>query len=228
DLGAVRADAGQMDQVIMNLALNARDAMPQGGKLTVATRNITLDQEYVDKRPSVPPGFYVLLTISDTGLGMDTETLSHIFEPFFTTKEHGKGTGLGLSTVYGIVRQSGGEIWVYSEPGHGTTFKIYLPRVEGPVESAEKALEPENARGNETLLVVEDEEMVRKLACQSLRHYGYQVIEAANAGEALLACEKHPGPIPLMVTDIVMPQMSGRELALRLRPLHPEMRMLYL
>ena len=229
DLGAVKADAGQMDQVLLNLAVNARDAMPQGGKLTLETKYVTLDEAYTEKHFSLQQGSYVMLTIGDTGFGMDAETLSRVFEPFFTTKEQGRGTGLGLSTVYGIVRQSGGEIWVYSEPHHGTTFKIYLPRIQEPFAKAEeKRAEPESLRGSETVLVVEDEEMVRKLACQSLRHYGYQVVEAANAGEALLACERHRGPLPLMVTDVVMPQMSGRELALRLSQLHPEMKVLYM
>jgi CheY-like chemotaxis protein len=229
ELGHVKADAGQMDQVILNLAVNARDAMPQGGTLTLETRNVTFDKAYSERHMSLEAGSYVMLAISDTGYGMDPETLSHIFEPFFTTKEQGKGTGLGLSTVYGIVRQSGGSIWVYSEPGCGSTFKIYLPRIQGAVaEGEERRPEPESPQGSETVLVVEDEEMVRKLTCQVLRTYGYQVIEAANGGEALLACERYHAPIPLMITDVVMPQMSGRELAARLQQLHPEMGVLYM
>ena len=229
ELGHVKADAGQMDQVILNLALNARDAMPQGGKLTLETRNVILQEEYAQKHFSLQPGSYIMLAISDIGCGMDAQTLSHIFEPFFTTKEPGKGTGLGLSTVYGIVQQSGGSIWVYSEPGRGTTFKIYLPRIEEPLDEAEeKRTEPDSPRGSETILVVEDDEIVRKLTCQALRRYGYQVIEAANGSEALLACEKHPETIPLMITDVVMPQISGPELATRLRLLHPETQVLYM
>jgi PAS domain S-box-containing protein len=230
ELGHVKADAGQMEQVILNLALNARDAMPQGGKLTLETRNVTLQEQYAQKHFSLQPGSYIMLAISDIGCGMDPQTLSHIFEPFFTTKEPGKGTGLGLSTVYGIVQQSGGSIWVYSEPGRGTTFKIYLPRIEEPLGEAEEKpqTEPDNPRGSETILVVEDDEIVRKLTGQALRRYGYQVVEAANGPEALLAREKHPGTIPLMVTDVVMPQMSGPELAARLRELHPETQVLYM
>jgi two-component system, cell cycle sensor histidine kinase and response regulator CckA len=169
-----------------------------------------------------------MLAISDIGCGMDAQTLSQIFEPFFTTKEPGKGTGLGLSTVYGIVQQSGGSVWVYSEQGRGTTFKIYVPRIEEPVEVEEKRPEPESPRGSETVLVVEDDEIVRKLTCQALRRYGYVVVEAANGGEALLACERHPEKIPLMITDVVMPQISGPELAIRLRQLHPEIQVLYM
>ena len=228
-LGHVKADAGQMEQVILNLALNARDAMPQGGKLTLETRNVILQEDYAQKHFSLQPGSYIMMTISDIGCGMDPQTLSHIFEPFFTTKEPGKGTGLGLSTVYGIVQQSGGSIWVYSEPGRGTTFKIYLPRIEEPLDEAgEKRIEPDNPRGSETILVVEDDEVVRKLTCQALRRYGYQVIEAANGNEALLACEKHRETIPLMITDVVMPQISGPELATRLRLLRPETQVLYM
>ena len=229
ELGNVKADAGQMEQVILNLAVNARDAMPQGGKLTLETRNVILQEEYAQKHFSLQPGSHIMMTISDIGCGMDPHTLSHIFEPFFTTKEPGKGTGLGLSTVYGIVQQSGGSIWVYSEPGRGTTFKIYLPRIEEPLDEAgEKRIESDNPRGSETILVVEDDEIVRKLTCQALRRYGYQVIEAANGIEALLSCEKHPEPIPLMITDVVMPQISGPELATRLRLLHPETQVLYI
>ena len=229
DLGQVKADAGQMDQVILNLALNARDAMPQGGRLTLETRNVILQEEYAQKHFSLQPGSYILLAVSDIGCGMDAQTLSHIFEPFFTTKEPGKGTGLGLSTVYGIVQQSGGSIWVYSEPSRGTTFKIYLPRIkESVAEAEEKRAEPESPRGSETILVVEDDEVVRKLTCQALRRYGYLVVEAANGGEALLSCERHPETIPLMITDVVMPQISGPELAARLRQLHPEIHVLYM
>jgi PAS domain S-box-containing protein len=229
ELGKVKADAGQMDQVIVNLAVNARDAMPDGGRLTLETRNEFLDEGYTQKHLSLLPGPYVMLAVSDTGFGMNAETLSHIFEPFFTTKEQGKGTGLGLSTAYGIVRQSGGSIWVYSEIGIGTTFKIYLPRIDEPVAEFDRDRSvPESPRGSETVLVVEDDPRVLELTCQALRNYGYQVIEAVNAGEALLACEKLKGPIPLMITDLVMPLMSGRELADRLHQLRPEMQVLYM
>ncbi len=229
ELGYIRADAGQIHQVILNIAVNARDAMPHGGKLTIETRNVTIDEERVRVDPSLRQGAYVKLFMSDTGVGMDPETQSHIFEPFFTTKEQGKGTGLGLSLVYGIVRQSGGSISASSEPGHGTTFRIYLPRIEErAAEVPVKRAEPESARGSETVLVAEDEEMVRKLTCQVLRGYGYQVIEAANAGEALLACEKYEGRIHLLIADVVMPRMGGRELADRLRRLRPEILVLYM
>jgi len=228
DLGQIMADAGQMDQVIVNLAVNARDAMPRGGRLTLETRNLTITAENTQLHLPLQPGAYVQLTISDTGFGMDAEILPHIFEPFFTTKEPGRGTGLGLSTVYGIISQIGGAILVSSELGRGTHFRICLPRVEAPAEIEEKRAEPESPRGSETLLVVEDEELVRHLTCDALRKYGYQVIEAANAGEALLACEKHSGPIPLMITDVVMPHMSGRELAERLQRVRPDLRVLYI
>src|SRR5687767_4500811 len=209
DLGRVRADPAQLEQVIMNLAANARDAMPAGGKLTIETANAELDETYTSSHVAVKPGRYVMLSVSDTGVGMDESTMSQVFEPFFTTKPVGHGTGLGMATVYGIVKQSGGSIWAYSEPGRGSTFKIYLPRIEEPLdEVGEKRIEPDNPRGSETILVVEDDEVVRKLTCQALRRYGYQVIEAANGNEALLACEKHRETIPLMITDVVMPQIS--------------------
>ncbi len=203
--------------------------MPLGGKLILETQNVFIDEEYARANPSLQRGSYVVLSMSDTGVGMDAETKSHIFEPFFTTKEKEKGTGLGLSMVYGIIEQSGGSIFVSSEPGHGTTFRIYLPRIEEPVAEADEGqAEPESPRGSETVLVVEDDDMVRHLTCQVLRDHGYNLIEAANGGEALLASEKHQAQIPLMVTDMVMPQMSGRELAARLRHLRPEMRVLYM
>jgi len=223
----VKADPGQLDQVIVNLAVNARDAMSGGGRLTIETRNVTIDDAGAQRHPSFRPGPYVLLAFSDTGSGMSAETLPHIFEPFFTTKEQGKGTGLGLAMVYGIVKQSDGWIWVDSEPGCGTTFRIYLPRVEEPVAEAEPPAAIDHQRGNETVLVVEDDESVRKLTCHALRKFGYEVLEAGNGGEALLLCEKREQPIPLLMTDVVMPGMSGPQLSARLKQLHPEMKVLY-
>jgi signal transduction histidine kinase len=228
-LARVNADPGQIDQVLVNLIVNARDAMPQGGRLIVETQNVVVGEEDAERHVTFQAGVYVMIAVSDTGPGIDPDVLPRIFEPFFTTKEPGKGTGLGLSMVYGIVKQSGGWIWVYSEPGHGTTFKIYLPRVDEPVATAtqEAALDRESPRGAETVLVVEDEDTVRKLTAQALQKYGYDVIEAANGGDALLACERRNEPIPLLITDVVMPHVSGPELAIRLRQLHPEMRVLY-
>ena len=229
ELGRVKADPGQLEQVIMNLAVNARDAMPQGGKLTIETENVSLGEEYAGKHIAVIPGRYVMLAVTDTGKGMDEETKARIFEPVFTTKDLGKGTGLGLSTVYGIVKQSGGNIWVYSELGRGTTFKIYLPRVdEGAAEYKLRAVSQKAFQGTETILLAEDEEMVRKLASQVLGMYGYQVLESANGGAALLMCERHSGPIHLLLTDVVMPEMSGRDVADRLAQLRPEMKVLYM
>ena len=228
-LGHVTADAGQVHQIVLNLALNARDAMPRGGKLIVETQNVVLDEDHPQLHPSLLPGAYVMLAVNDNGCGMDQETLSRIFEPFFTTKELTKGTGLGLSTVYGIVKQSGGSIFVYSEPGSGATFKIYLPRVDEPLNlSADQQVEIDTLRGSETVLVVEDEEAVRKLIDQALRKYGYRVVEATNGTEALRVCESRKTPIRLMITDVVMPGMSGSELAARLRALQPDIRVLYM
>jgi len=229
DLGSVKVDPGQIEQVVINLAVNARDAMPSGGKLTIETANVELDKEYARRHVAVTPGRYVMLSVSDTGVGMAKEVQEKIFEPFFTTKEKGMGTGLGLSTVYGIVKQSGGNIWVYSEPGQGTTFKIYLPRVNEPVEEiGKKALIEEVPTGNETILVVEDDEEVRKLAVRILEKQGYRVFMAKQGNDALSLCEKHDEPIHLIVTDVVMPGMSGRKLAERLKETHPEMKVLYM
>ncbi len=229
DLGKVKADPGQIEQVLMNLTVNARDAMPRGGRLTIETANVYFDEVYIMHHASVLPGWYVMLAVSDNGCGMDDLTKERIFEPFFTTKEVGKGTGLGLSTVYGIVKQSGGNIWVYSEAGRGTTFKVYLPCVDrGAEESELNADDTKVLTGTETVLLVEDEEMVRDMAKEILQESGYQVLEAKHGREALLVAEQHHGPIHLMLSDVVMPQMSGRELAEQLTPLRREMKVLYM
>ena len=230
DLGRIKADPGQIEQAILNLAINAKDAMLNGGKLTIETANVKLDENYARSRVGVSPGDYVMLSVSDTGVGIAPETKERIFEPFFTTKEKGKGTGLGLSTVYGIVQQSGGNIWVYSEPGLGTTFKIYLPRIEEGTESVRPAaVSTKPLQGSETVLLVEDEEMVRKLACTVLEKNGYTVLEASNGDEALDVVQGRNGnPIHLVVTDVVMPGMSGRQLADRLVSLRPEIKILYM
>jgi len=229
DLGAIRADASQMEQVIMNLAVNARDAMPAGGRLLIETSNAELDSTYNAVHPVVRQGRYVLLAVSDTGTGMNAETQAHIFEPFFTTKPQGKGTGLGLSTVYGVVKQSGGFIWVYSEVGRGTSFKIYLPRVDQPVEGIGIAPTVSEApRGTETILLAEDEQDVREVAREFLESGGYTVIEARDGAEALKRVEKYEDAIDLLVTDMVMPGMTGQELSTRLLQSRPEIRVLYM
>lgn len=227
-LGRVKADPAQIGQVIMNLAVNARDAMPHGGKLTIETSNVNLDESYARSHAGVKPGPYAMLAVSDTGIGMDTETRSHIFEPFFTTKGK-KGTGLGLATVYGIVKQSGGNIWVYSEPGRGTTFKVYLPSVEEEmVTSYSGARRAHSVAGSETILLVEDEEALRALVRKVLESNGYKVLEARSGEDAAAVSERHQGPIQLLLTDVVMPAMSGRELAEHLASSHREMRVLYM
>ena len=228
DLGSVTVDPGQIEQVIMNLAVNARDAMPEGGKLTIETRNAELDDAYAAQHPSVRPGPHVMLAISDTGAGMDEATRAYIFEPFFTTKERGKGTGLGLSTAHGIVEQSGGSIRVDSEVGEGTTFTIYLPRVAEAARDDRPARAVTPARGTETILVVEDEQALRKAIKRILESAGYTVLAAANGGEALLLLEHHEGPVYLMLTDLVMPGLSGRELAQRLARMRPDVKVLYM
>jgi CheY-like chemotaxis protein len=228
-LGRVKVDPGQMEQVIMNLAVNARDAMPHGGKLTIDLANVELDEDFARRHLRVAPGSYVRLAISDTGVGMDEETLNRIFEPFFTTKEQGKGTGLGLATVYGIVSQSGGSILVYSEPGWGTTFKLYLPQIKEVSQPSPVSLPPERpSQRGETILLVEDEPGVRSLVRDTLKEDGYIVLEASNSAEALLLSEQHPGPIHLLFTDVVLPGLSGRHLAERLLLQRPELKILYM
>jgi PAS domain S-box-containing protein len=229
DLGRVRADVGQIEQVIMNLAVNGRDAMPNGGKLTIETANVELDEFYARSHVDVKPGHYVMFSVSDTGVGMTPEVRERIFEPFFTTKEKGKGTGLGLSTSYGIVKQSEGDIWVYSVQGKGTTFKIYLPRVNEPLEEIRKeVLKEELPRGNETILIVEDEEEVRKLAGKILERQGYRILEASQGDDALRISERHGGPIDLILVDVIMPGMSCSELAKHLKSPHPKMKVVYM
>jgi PAS domain S-box-containing protein len=228
-LGAVRADPGQLEQVIVNLAVNARDAMPGGGKLTIETMNVALEEAYLAAHTVVAPGSYVMLAVSDNGAGMDAATQAQVFEPFFTTKIKGQGTGLGLATVYGIVKQSGGYIWVYSEPGRGTTFKVYLPRVDAPVDTpGPDPVVTASLRGSETILLVEDQEEVRNLIRRILAGRGYHMLVAAGGPEALRLTVQHAGTIDLLVTDVVMPGMSGREVALLLAPAHPKMKALYL
>jgi CheY-like chemotaxis protein len=227
-LGSVVADPSQMNQVLMNLAINARDAMPDGGRIIVETSNTDFDEGYAAQHAGVRAGPCVLLSITDTGAGMTQEVVQHIFEPFFTTKDTGAGTGLGLSTVYGIVRQAGGWIWVYSEPGRGSTFKIYLPRAgAAPEPPAAPVSAAQSPRGTETVLVVEDQPEVRKLTLAMLESQGYQLLEAANGTEALSLSERYPEPIHLLITDVVMPGMTGRELATRLLALRPSLRTLY-
>ncbi|MBI4458754.1 MAG: response regulator, partial [Acidobacteria bacterium] len=228
ELGQVKADPAQIDQIIMNLAVNARDAMPDGGRLTIETANVELDEDYSEGHAATRSGPYVMLAISDTGIGMDKEIQAHMFEPFFTTKGQDKGTGLGLATVYGIVKQSGGYIWVYSEVGRGTTFKIYLPKLDVAVPAAkiDKVL-PSALTGSETILVAEDEEMLRELAREFLASSGYTVLEAGNGEQAIEISGRHQGPIHLLMTDAVMPRMGGRELAQSLRSRRPDIKVLY-
>jgi CheY-like chemotaxis protein len=229
-LGRVKADPGQLAQVILNLAVNARDAMPQGGRLVIETANDALDEAFCRLHPGSQPGPHVVLAVSDTGDGMDAQTLPRIFEPFFTTKEKGKGTGLGLSTVYGIVKQSDGYISVDSEPGRGTTFRVYLPRVEEPLElpAAQAASAQPPAGGGETILLVEDEAALRSMIREILEEAGYTVLAGATPEEALALTRDHAGPVPLMLTDVVMPQMGGRDLAAQVAALRPGLRVLYM
>ena len=228
-LGRVKADLGQIEQILMNLAVNARDAMPQGGKLIIETGNAELDESNLIQHPYAKPGSYVMLSVSDTGCGMDRETQAHIFEPFFTTKGPAQGTGLGLSTVYGIVKQSEGYIWVYSERGQGARFKIYLPRVEA---SAQPSLRPEDKSaipsGSETVLLVEDDESMRHLTRGCLAEHGYTVLDVESGEAAILTASQHDGPIQLLLTDVVMTGISGRQLAESLVVSRPEMKCLYI
>ncbi|HUL16788.1 MAG TPA: PAS domain S-box protein [Terriglobales bacterium] len=229
DLGMIRADASQMEQIIMNLAVNARDAMPNGGRLMIETSNADLDAAYGASHPVVEPGRYALLAVTDTGIGMDAKTQTHIFEPFFTTKEKGKGTGLGLATVYGVVKQSGGYIWVYSELGKGTSFKIYLPLVNEPADKIAPALTSSQLpRGTETVLLAEDEQDVREVAREFLESAGYTVLEAHDGAEALRVAAAHSLAIDVLVTDMVMPGMSGQELARHLRQQRAGLQVIYM
>ncbi|OYV73694.1 MAG: hypothetical protein B7Z74_03490 [Deltaproteobacteria bacterium 21-66-5] len=229
DLGPVKADPFQIEQILLNLCINARDAMPDGGRLTIETANVSLDEEYAKTHTEVRPGPYVMLAVSDTGSGMDAETVGKIFDPFYTTKEKGKGTGLGLSMVYGIVKQHGGNIWVYSEPGRGATFKVYLPRVDEPAAAEEIApgIPVHASVDPETVLVVEDEDTVRDLVCRMLSGAGYDVIEA-RGGEEAVRLAKERKTIHLLLTDIIMPEMSGRMVRDRVAALHPDVKVLYM
>ena len=229
NLGRVKADPSQIEQVALNLVVNARDAMPDGGRLTIETSNVQLERDYATQHAVVDPGPYVMLTVSDTGTGMDAATKARIFEPFFTTKAQGRGTGLGLATVYGVVKQSGGYVWVYSELGHGTTFKVYLPMVQAPAEkTAPEKVVQGHEPGTETILFVEDEQSVRELVSEYLSARGYQVLDASDGQQALEMAAAHTGKIQLLITDVVMPRLSGRELAARLTAARPDLKILYI
>jgi len=229
NLGRVKADPSQIEQVALNLVVNARDAMPDGGRLTIETSNVQLERDYATQHAVVDPGPYVMLTVSDTGTGMDAATKARIFEPFFTTKSQGRGTGLGLATVYGVVKQSGGYVWVYSELGHGTTFKVYLPMVQAPAEkTAPEKIVQGHEPGTETILFVEDEQSVRELVSEYLSARGYQVLDASDGQQALEIAAAHAGKIQLLITDVVMPRLSGRELAARLTAARPDLKVLYI
>jgi PAS domain S-box-containing protein len=228
DLGKVHADPGQIEHVILNLAVNSRDAMPSGGMLILETQNVVMEEPYAGSNVKIQPGRYVMLAVTDTGTGMDEQTRSHLFEPFFTTKAQGHGTGLGLSTAYGIVKQSKGEIVIYSEPERGTCVKIYFPAVaEAASEDASESIPERVLSGTETILLVEDEEAVRKLVRRTLEQQGYQMVVAASGTEALELAQNHPGRIQLVITDVVMPQMGGQQLAERLKALRPNIQVLY-
>lgn len=227
-IGQIKADKGQIEQVLMNLVINARDAMPGGGQLTIETKNVYLNAAYASHHLSVNPGHYVMLTVSDTGMGMDAQTRERIFEPFFTTKEVGKGTGLGLSTIYGIVKQLGGNVWVYSEPGHGTTFKIYFPLIQNEPENIEEQAMLKAPGGTEILLLVEDDDSIRELIRDVLEMEGYKVLAAASGQEALNLCKEMAEPVELLITDVVMPGMSGRDLSETLGEMYPDIKILYM
>jgi PAS domain S-box-containing protein len=227
-LGAIRADPGQIEQAVMNLVLNARDAIKSGGKITIETANVTLDEDYARGHAGARPGPHVMLAVSDTGEGISPEILTHIFEPFFTTKELGRGTGLGLSTVYGIVKQSGGNIWVYSQPGRGTTFKIYLPRMEGPVPSPVESPQPPATSGAETVLLVEDEPALRDLIKIALTGSGFTVLAAPSPADALTLSRGHTGPLHLLLTDVIMPGMDGPALAKQVKKERPDIKVLFM
>jgi CheY-like chemotaxis protein len=227
DLPKVRTDSNQLESALLNLVVNARDAMPDGGVLTFETRNVELDAAYAAEHPGTRSGPHAMVAVTDTGIGMDDVTRQRIFEPFFTTKPMGKGTGLGLSMVYGIVKQSGGSIRVVSAPGRGSTFRVYLPRVGEQPPARPVPVPPQQARGHETVLVVEDEPALRGLTRRVLQGAGYVVLEAGNGADALRALEQHPDAVHLVFTDVVMPGMNGRELAARLALTRPDMRVLY-
>jgi two-component system, cell cycle sensor histidine kinase and response regulator CckA len=228
-LNNIRADAGQLEQVIMNLAVNARDAMPKGGRISVETGNIAFSEDSPGRHDVIPSGDYVMVAVSDTGCGMTTETLSHIFEPFFTTKEQGKGTGLGLCTVFGIVKQSGGYVWVYSEPGQGSAFKIYFPITKESVEQPkDDRVSPKTLRGSETILLAEDDASVRHMLVRTLRQNGYTVLEASNGKDAIGIIEQRGDQIQLIITDIVMPELGGRGLADYVNLVRPQTRIIFM
>jgi CheY-like chemotaxis protein len=227
-LGSIMADRGQVDQVIMNLVVNARDAMPNGGHITIECRNARMDDSYISRHAAGAPGPYVVLAVSDSGMGMDRATQARIFEPFFTTKGAGRGTGLGLATVYGIVKQSGGFIWVYSELGRGSSFKVYFPRVDDVPLRREARAAISSIGGDETILLVEDDDDLRRVTRRILQNRGYTILEARHGGDALLLCERYTGEIDMLLTDVVMPQMNGRELSHRIRGLRPDMSVVYM
>jgi CheY-like chemotaxis protein len=224
----IKADPGQLEQVLMNLAVNARDAMPHGGQLVIETATVDLDESYARNHADVRPGPYVMLAVSDTGHGMTDAVKERVFEPFFTTKAPGQGTGLGLATVHGIVRQSGGHIFAYSEPGRGTAFKIYFPPAEGSVVAAPPVADEDTPRGNETILVVEDEAVLREITRECLEGAGYTVLEAGHGAAAIQLSEEYEGAIPLLITDVVMPGLTGSELAQRLTAERTEMKVLFI
>jgi CheY-like chemotaxis protein len=221
EAGRIKADSGQLDQIVMNLVVNARDAMPDGGTATIETANTVFDEPYATEHFDVIPGPYVMLAVSDTGMGMDREVREHIFEPFYTTKELGKGTGLGLATIYGIVRQAGGHIWLYSEPGHGSTFKLYFPRVDAAASVEPGEIVPEPAAASGTVLVVEDEPAVRDMTTRTLERAGYRVIAVGDGEAAIREVERAAGPIDVLVSDVIMPNMSGIQLAELMLERHP-------